>query len=202
MKIVDFPALAMSFRECGLSADTLRATLLQEVDVMRSMRHRNIVYLEDAFWVGERLHMCLELVEGKDLLRCIPPGGMEDDVARGFFFQLCSAVAFCHANNVCHFPLSLSHTSSLLLSNALAAQVIHGDLKPENILVRERDSRLKLIDFGFSHVVGPGEKLEVWQRVLEIPLPVRNLFSTFSLSTSLSRCWVALCCTPLLTIRK
>ncbi len=32
-------------------------------------------------------------------------------------------------------------------------QVIHGDLKPENILVRTRDNRIKLIDFGFSHIV-------------------------------------------------
>ena len=40
-------------------------------------------------------------------------------------------------------------------------QVIHGDLKPENILIRESDKRVKLIDFGFSHIVKPGEKFEV-----------------------------------------
>ena len=40
-------------------------------------------------------------------------------------------------------------------------QVIHGDLKPENILVREKDGRLKLINFGFSHIVTPGERLDV-----------------------------------------
>lgn len=41
------------------------------------------------------------------------------------------------------------------------AQVIHGDLKPENILIRHHDGRAKLIDFGFSHIVKPGEHLEV-----------------------------------------
>ena len=39
------------------------------------------------------------------------------------------------------------------------SQVIHGDLKPENILVRS-DGRVKLIDFGFSHIV-TGEPLHV-----------------------------------------
>lgn len=40
-------------------------------------------------------------------------------------------------------------------------QIIHGDLKPENILIRGKDKRLKLIDFGFSHIVTPGEHREV-----------------------------------------
>jgi serine/threonine protein kinase len=39
--------------------------------------------------------------------------------------------------------------------------VIHADLKPENILIRTHDGRVKLIDFGFSHIVKPGEHLEV-----------------------------------------
>ncbi len=42
-----------------------------------------------------------------------------------------------------------------------SCQVIHGDLKPENILIRSHDGRAKLIDFGFSHIVKPGEQLEV-----------------------------------------
>jgi serine/threonine protein kinase len=76
-------------------------------------------------------------------------------------------------------------------------QVIHGDLKPENILIREKDNRLKLIDFGFSHIVKPGERLEVWHSFGEANACPKLflsfsfylslfLFLSFSLSLSLS----------------
>ena len=68
-------------------------------------------------------------------------------------------------------------------------QVIHGDLKPENILIREKDNRLKLIDFGFSHIVKPGERLEVWHSFGEAnacPKLLLSLSFSFSFSLSLS----------------
>ena len=106
MKIIDFPALSDFFSEFDISADTLEANLMREIEVMRRLRHRNIVHLEDAFWADTKLYMCMELVEGKDLLKSIPPGGLQEEAAKGIFFQLCTAVSFCHANNVCSFSLS------------------------------------------------------------------------------------------------
>jgi serine/threonine protein kinase len=103
MKIVDFPSLVALFRGHDISPELLWGNLAREIEAMGKLRHRNIVYLKETFWVEDRLYMCMELVEGKDLLRSIPRGGLPEDVAKGFFFQLCSAVSFCHANNVRHF---------------------------------------------------------------------------------------------------
>ena len=38
-------------------------------------------------------------------------------------------------------------------------QIIHRDLKPENIMISlERHGHIKLVDFGLSKVVAPGDK--------------------------------------------
>jgi hypothetical protein len=103
--------LVAVFRDYDISAETLEANLTREMEVMRKLRHRNIIHLEDSFWVEDRLFICMELVEGRNLLRTVPPGGMKEDLAKDFFFQLCSAISYCHANNVycllyllhCHF---------------------------------------------------------------------------------------------------
>lgn len=54
--------------------------------------------------------------------------------------QIFSAVAYCHANNICH-----------------------RDLKPENFLLKNKDdlSSIKLIDFGLAQEVRPGESLKI-----------------------------------------
>lgn len=104
VKVVDFPALVVFFADFKITADTLEANLMREIEVMKRLRHRNIVRLEDSFWVHTELYMCMELIEGKNLLRTIPQGGMKEEEAKGLFFQLCSAVAYCHTNNVrCFF---------------------------------------------------------------------------------------------------
>ncbi|CAN0926202.1 CBL-interacting serine/threonine-protein kinase 12, partial [Linum grandiflorum] len=53
---------------------------------------------------------------------------LKEDVARRYFQQLISAVAFCHARGV-----------------------FHRDLKPENLLLDE-EGNLKVSDFGLSAV--------------------------------------------------
>ena len=73
---------------------------MREIEVMRRIRHHNIIRLEDSFWVDTKFFVCMELVEGKDLLRIIPASGLKEEEAKGIFYQICTAVAYCHANNV------------------------------------------------------------------------------------------------------
>jgi len=137
VKIVDKDNLVSAFRGFEVTREDLLRNLEKEIKIMGSLHHRNIVHLVDTFQIDDKYYICMELVEGKDLLSLVPQGGLKEQVAKDYFFQLCSAIAYCHSNNI-----------------------IHGDLKPENILIRSTDSRIKLIDFGFSHFV-TGEPLKI-----------------------------------------
>jgi serine/threonine protein kinase len=107
VKVVDLPLLLKSLSDFEVTAESLRESMMREIEVMARLRHRNIVQLENYFWGDQKLYICMEYVEGNDLLQCIPDGGMSEDVAKNIFFQLCAAVAFCHSQNVFlfHFPL-------------------------------------------------------------------------------------------------
>ena len=73
----------------------------------------------------------------------------EGDAAK-IMRQIFSAVAYCHANNICH-----------------------RDLKPENFLLNKPDdiSSIKLIDFGLSAEVEEGQKMKSPNGTVPIPLP-------------------------------
>uniref|UniRef100_A0A8C7C4B9 non-specific serine/threonine protein kinase n=1 Tax=Neovison vison TaxID=452646 RepID=A0A8C7C4B9_NEOVI len=86
--------------------------------------------------------MVLELAARGDLLehinamsghRCHP--GLEEEEARGLFWQLVSAVAHCHSSGI-----------------------VHRDLKCENILLDDQ-GLLKLTDFGFANRSGLKDSL-------------------------------------------
>jgi serine/threonine protein kinase len=101
MKTIDFPSLVSIYRNYHIDEAAVRADLMKEIDVLTRLRHQNIVCLEEWFWADEKLYIAMELVEGKDLLDIIPAGGLREAEAKDFFFQLCSAIAYCHANDVC-----------------------------------------------------------------------------------------------------
>jgi serine/threonine protein kinase len=116
MKIIDYPSLVEYFRGFDITENSLESSLMREIEVMRRLRHRNIVHYEGSFRVGEKVFLCMEYVEGRDLIRIVPPGGLSQDIAKDLFFQLCSAVAYCHANNVrAAIPSFLSPFSLLSL---------------------------------------------------------------------------------------
>jgi serine/threonine protein kinase len=147
VKVVNLVLLRQSFTEYTgheISFDTLHENILREVNVLSSLHHENIVTLIDSFTIDRKVYLFMELIEGQDLLNAIPNGGFSEDVAKELFFQILSAVSYLRLSNI-----------------------IHGDLKPDNILLRS-DGRIKIIDFGFSQIVRPGEKTEV--------IPSKTLF--------------------------
>lgn len=101
--------------------------------------------------------MVMEHIDGEDLLSYIPEGGMSEKLARGFFLQLCSAVRYCHTNNVSWISIFRAIFEYLFSSS----QIIHGDIKLENILIQRNDLRLKLIDFGFAQFYEKGRPQKV-----------------------------------------
>ena len=107
-----------------------------EVDIMTMVKHPNIISLHQVIETEKDIYLIMELAKGKSLYHHIYHGGpMQEDEARAIFIQLLSAVSYCHNQGI-----------------------IHRDLKPGNIVI-DKKGRIKLIDFGLSTLVNPGQKL-------------------------------------------
>ncbi|CAN1230061.1 CBL-interacting serine/threonine-protein kinase 12 [Linum grandiflorum] len=100
----------------------------REISNLRRVRHPNIVHLFEVMATKAKIYFVMEYVRGGELFNKVAKGRLKEDVARRYFQQLISAVAFCHARGV-----------------------FHRDLKPENLLLDE-EGNLKVSDFGLSAV--------------------------------------------------
>ena len=110
----------------------------QEIQVLSSMNHKNIVSLIDYGTDGEIIkpsgrrisnivYISMEYVGGGLLFNlCQNLGGMGEDVGRFFFRQLVRVMDYMNQKNV-----------------------VHRDIKIENILFDEQ-MNIKLADFGFA----------------------------------------------------
>ncbi|GER24510.1 CBL-interacting protein kinase 12 [Striga asiatica] len=106
----------------------LTAHIKREISILRRVRHPNIVQLIEVMATKSKIFFVMEYVRGGELFGKVAKGRLKEDVARKYFQQLISAVAFCHARGV-----------------------YHRDLKPENILLDD-DGNLKVSDFGLSAI--------------------------------------------------
>ncbi|KAB8083603.1 hypothetical protein EE612_005854 [Oryza sativa] len=103
----------------------------REINVLRRVRHPNIVQLFEVMASKTKIYFVMEYVRGGELFSRVSKGRLREDTARRYFQQLVSAVDFCHARGV-----------------------FHRDLKPENLLVDENGD-LKVSDFGLA--AGPDQ---------------------------------------------
>ncbi|KAH6820821.1 CBL-interacting protein kinase 12 [Perilla frutescens var. hirtella] len=106
----------------------LMTQVKREISILRRVRHPNIVQLFEVMATKSKIFFVMEYVKGGELFSKVAKGRLKEEVARKYFQQLISAVAFCHARGV-----------------------YHRDLKPENILLDE-DGNLKVSDFGLSAI--------------------------------------------------
>lgn len=111
--------------------------VMNEVEVMKQLKHDNIINLIDFNDSCEFkkpngvstpvFFLALELANGGELFDFIAQTGkFTEPVARFYFRQLCDAFEYLHGNGVSH-----------------------RDMKPENIML-DSDFNLKIADFGFS----------------------------------------------------
>ncbi|WP_208761711.1 serine/threonine-protein kinase [Microbispora hainanensis] len=120
----------------GLGDDQdLVLRFVQERNVMRSLRHPNIVAIRDFVVEGRRLALVMDLVEGRNLRTHLQRRGtLPPAEAAGLLAQVADGVGAAHAEGV-----------------------VHRDIKPGNILVEENTGRVRLTDFGVARVLhGPG----------------------------------------------
>uniref|UniRef100_A0A674GG09 Serine/threonine-protein kinase ULK3 n=1 Tax=Taeniopygia guttata TaxID=59729 RepID=A0A674GG09_TAEGU len=114
--------------------------LLTEIEILKTIRHPNIVELKDFQWDSEHIYLIMEFCAGGDLSRFIRMRRMlPEKVARVFLQQLACALKFLHDRNISHL-----------------------DLKPQNILLSAPENpQLKLADFGFAQYMSPWDEKHV-----------------------------------------
>jgi myosin-light-chain kinase len=119
-----------------------REDVEREVDIMKSLQHKRLLQLYDAFDDGKKeMVLILELIEGGELFeRVICDDFILTERACSIFMrQICEGVEYMHSQNILHL-----------------------DMKPENILcVTRTGNQIKLIDFGLARRYNPREKLQV-----------------------------------------
>ena len=118
--------------------------LKREVEIMKAVRHPNIIEVVEVFDEPDFLHIVTELCRGGELFdRIIAKTSSREKHfseadAVGILAQILEAVGYCHG---------------------LEPPVVHRDLKPENFLfvTEADDAAVKIIDFGLSNYGPAGE---------------------------------------------
>ena len=117
-----------------------KESVFDEVRVLQSLQHRNVIYVKEVFESSKHFCMVLELVTGGDLFRRLQEKvRLSEPETRYFFGEICEGVRYLHA-----------------------CGVTHRDLKPENILLshRGRNPEVKLSDFGLSKLKRAGSVMK------------------------------------------
>ncbi|KAI8816726.1 kinase-like domain-containing protein [Fimicolochytrium jonesii] len=127
----EFAVKIIDKRRFAGNAKVLEA-LIQEVLIMKSLEHPNVVQLQEAFEIDSTSFIVMELLEGGDLLQYIgAQKHLVEPDARRLFKQMIAAVEYLHQ-----------------------LEIIHRDLKPENFLLTKDHKTLKLSDFGLARAAG------------------------------------------------
>eukprot|EP00008_Paramoeba_atlantica_P002910 CAMPEP_0201486690 /NCGR_PEP_ID=MMETSP0151_2-20130828/10745_1 /ASSEMBLY_ACC=CAM_ASM_000257 /TAXON_ID=200890 /ORGANISM="Paramoeba atlantica, Strain 621/1 / CCAP 1560/9" /LENGTH=526 /DNA_ID=CAMNT_0047871471 /DNA_START=144 /DNA_END=1721 /DNA_ORIENTATION=+ len=107
-----------------------RDKLTMETNILKRVRHPNVIALKAVCETEDELFLIMELAEGGELFQHIVAneGAYSEDVAIDIVKQIVGAVSYLHDLNI-----------------------VHRDLKPENILLKRKGTlELKLADFGLS----------------------------------------------------
>ncbi|XP_075425156.1 testis-specific serine/threonine-protein kinase 4 [Ascaphus truei] len=109
------------------SGDYLRKFLPREVQVMKGLRHRNLISFYQAIETASRVYLVLELAPAGDVLGRIQTfGPCQEPLAGRWFSQMSLGMGYIHGKGI-----------------------VHRDLKLENLLLDKKDN-LKISDFSFS----------------------------------------------------
>ncbi|NWY92757.1 ULK3 kinase, partial [Loxia curvirostra] len=140
--------------------------LLTEIEILKTIRHPNIVELKDFQWDGDHIYLIMEFCAGGDLSRFIRMRRMlPEKVARVFLQQLACALKFLHDRNISHLDLK---PQNILLSTPenpqlkLAGQGIpFQGLGGGKSLLPASPRALCPADFGFAQYMSPWDEKHV-----------------------------------------
>jgi serine/threonine protein kinase len=111
----------------------------REVDIMKRLDHPHIIKLYQVMETKNMIYLVSEYASQGEIFDYIARyGRMTEEQARTKFWQILSAVEYCHNRNI-----------------------VHRDLKAENLLL-DSNNNIKIADFGFSNYYTAGGLLSTW----------------------------------------
>ncbi|KAK9736791.1 Protein kinase domain [Popillia japonica] len=107
--------------------DYLKKFLPREIEVVKGLKHANLIRFLQAIETTHRVYIVMEYAENGSLLDIIRRDSYIDEPrSRKWFRQVVDAIDYCHERGV-----------------------VHRDIKCENLLM-DRDYNIKVSDFGFA----------------------------------------------------
>lgn len=121
--------VAIKFIPTGGRSAAELAALRQEIEILRTLRHENIVLMLDYFETESEICVVTEFAQGElfDILE--DDRSLPEEVVRSIARQLVQALHYLHSH-----------------------RVLHRDMKPQNVLLGA-GSRVMLCDFGFARAM-------------------------------------------------
>ncbi|XP_034116860.1 serine/threonine-protein kinase ULK3 isoform X2 [Drosophila nasuta] len=119
---------AIKYVEMSSLSQSSRDNLITEIRLLRDLKHKYIVTLQDFFWDDKNIYILLEYCNAGNLSAFIrTKKALPESTCRYFLRQLAAAVQYLRANDISHF-----------------------DLKPQNLLLTRGTNNvsLKVADFG------------------------------------------------------
>lgn len=106
--------------------------LQQEIAVLMSVSHPNVLCLKDTHEETDGVYLILELAaEGELFNWIVMKQKLSEAETRKVFIQLFQGIKYLHERNI-----------------------VHRDIKPENILLTDKNLSVKLADFGLAKIIG------------------------------------------------
>ncbi|XP_022248505.1 serine/threonine-protein kinase SIK2-like isoform X2 [Limulus polyphemus] len=111
----------------------------REVQIMKQLSHPNIIKLYQVMETNSMVYLVSEYASNGEIFDFIARNGrMTEPMAKKKFWQILSAVEYCHNH-----------------------RIVHRDLKAENLLLDE-NMNIKIADFGFSNYYSLNDRLKTW----------------------------------------